>query len=102
MQPKQELVRGLLANITQRVQRCPWGGITALCQSSEIYSFERDSMLQPEEYLHLQGYPKNRVLPVGVLPAYAGRLSGEGFALPCIATAIYAIYLSTEGVWWRE
>ncbi len=94
------LRRNFWADISQSVSRKPWGeGVGALCQSSVIYSFELDRILPPEAHLRLQGWPRDAQLE-GVPKASLREFAGEGFFLPAVSTALWAMVLTPHAPWW--
>ena len=51
-----EVVKGLLADISQSVKRKPWSrNLPTLMQRTLVYSFDKDSVLSGSDHLRLQG-----------------------------------------------
>ena len=65
-----------------------------LTTSSQLYSFKHDRLLEPLEHLLLQGYPLSTEVPDSFTAQATRSLAGEGIALPCLATLVWAIYIS--------
>ena len=64
-----------------------------LTTSSQVYSFARDSMLLPLEYMLLQGHRRTLSIPRGMKPSELRDLAGEGMSLPCLALLVWCMVL---------
>ena len=73
----------------------PGGDMACLTTSSQVYSFGRDRMLVPQEYMLLQGHRRGFKLPAS--GTRVRQLAGEGICLPVLGVVIWAMYL-TKGL----
>ncbi|CAE7293874.1 unnamed protein product, partial [Symbiodinium sp. CCMP2456] len=55
---RQDVARSLFADLSQNIVRMPWGRYRTLTTSTQLYSFERDRLLVPEELLVILGFPR--------------------------------------------
>ena len=89
-------LRGILVNFSQNPGRRPVssssGNAQTLTTSSQLYSFERDRVLLGLEHLRMQGWPDVQV-PEDMSDQQLKELAGEGMALPCIGSILFALYL---------
>ena len=96
---RQGLLDGLVVDVSQNPCRAPWttqsGHAHTLTTSTLLYSYQMDRMLQPREYLLLQGYQESVSLE-GLKAESIKDMAGEGIALPCLATILSCIH-ATKG-----
>lgn len=64
-----------------------------LTTSSVLVHLGRGTILHPKEMLFLQGHGAQTRVPRSLKPADLKRLAGEGMALPCLGTCIWAQFL---------
>jgi hypothetical protein len=89
---------GYFCNFHEQTCRCPWGKLMSLKQTSEIYSFQGDFVLQGCHHLRLHGWPET--LKTAMLKeADIKSLAGEGFSLPCCSLVHLAYYLNPYSSW---
>ena len=70
-------------------------GITGcLCTSTVLYSYGRDGAVLPLELLRFQGHRRDIVIPEDMSGNQVRDLAGEGMALPCLGTVLWAVYLT--------
>lgn len=85
------LTNNFFVNTSQQNLRKAWGELGTIATSTELYSFELDRAILPEELLSLQGHGHPRV---GSLSAAEMRsVAGEGMMVPVLAAALYALML---------
>ncbi len=96
--PENQLVKGYFVDVSESLPRTPWGSIRALRQKTLIYSFEADGLLKPRHSMSLHGFPKNLRLDA-LTDASVRSLAGESFAMPCIASVIWALFLVDATFW---
>ena len=95
-----QLARGFWANPSQAVQRRPWGTPGCLTSSAVWYSFEKDTALDAEDCLRIQGLP-TRIQRHGLSEAEAKNLAGEAFSCPVATMFTAAWYYLPWGAWWE-
>lgn len=94
-----EARKGFFADTSQSVARMPWSTcVKTLCQSSCIYSFELDRVLDGQDTMMLQGWSRNGLSSFG--SDLLRHLSGEGYTLPCAAVVLYSYWLNASAPWW--
>ncbi len=95
-----EAKAGFWCNVSQSVQRKPWGGPGVLTTRSRFYSFEHDFTLDGNDFLRLQG------APMATAPGFSDHelrdLGGEAFPCPCITAFSFAFYMNPWAPWWHE
>lgn len=97
--PEHEIVKGLVLDLSQAVQRKPWGyGVRTLHKNSVLYACEVDAVLPPQMLFRMHGFPDSTVMQGS--PAQLSALVGESWSLPCAGSAIYAAYLTCKAPWW--
>lgn len=99
-----ELAQGWYCDVTQAVEREPWGPLGALLQTSYKYTYEGDFVLTGTDHLSIHGFP-GRVLGQArrlFSDAEIRSLAGESFNLPCVGTIVAAYYMNPFGPWWQE
>lgn len=86
------VIRGLSCDVSQNVQRKPWGTLRTLTTNSCVYVFELDRVLLPEEGLRLLGFP---TLPMmkHITPGEMHEFMGQAMALPAVAQASLCLLL---------
>ena len=67
-----------------------------LTTSSRLWSFAQSRVLSGTEHLLLQGHTMPLQVPHGVSQTDLRRWSGEGIALPCLATVLWALKLTAN------
>ena len=91
---------GFWANVSQAVQRHPYGTPGTLATSGAWYSFQHDFLLDGQDECQLQGMPR---APTPCLSSnQLHGLAGEAFSVPCVSTFLYSMYLNPWGTWWRH
>lgn len=97
-------VQGYFCNITQSVNRKPWGNMKTLTAHTELYDFSREIMVSPIEELALHGYPAKEMLDE-LLAEYSCKtiqsFAGNSMFLPCIGCVLLAYFLNSHGTWWN-
>ena len=93
-------LNGKLLDYSQSHLRKPITGDNGISRclttSSRLFFFEQQRNLQPIEHLMLQGYEKDVKLPIGFSANDVRRVAGEGIALPCLGTLLWALRLTKE------
>lgn len=95
-----DLLKNHMVDVSQNHDRRPLSSppaARALTTSSKLYIFDQKRLLTPEEHLLLQGYNETAVVrPKGVSGSDLRRMAGEGIALPCLGTIIWALFLTKK------
>eukprot|EP00439_Symbiodinium_sp_Y106_P030818 s7503_g3.t1 len=96
-QSRCDALNDALVDFSQSHGRRPFsntdGTAHCLTSSSQLYSFRLDRCLLPVEHLFLQGYPVSVAVPEELNDRDVRSIAGEGIALPCLATLIWAVFL---------
>ena len=96
-----ELRSSFWANISQGVQRRPWGDLPpVLCRQSMVYSFEADAVLSGWGHLLLLGWPRSTAPRAQATDGDLRDLAGESYSVPIMAMLTYAVYCCPEMPWW--
>ena len=95
--------KGWYADVSQSVERMPFGRLGTLTTSSAKYSYEADCILSGAHHLISLGFPHHCATKAsGLFSEHELRnLIGEGFALPCVATVVFLFFCNPYGPWWR-
>lgn len=93
-------VDGVFCDLSQAVQRRPWGAHSAraLTKGSLIYSFDHDAVLTRRSATRLQGFPTN-LQTEGVSDEQLRHMAGEAVFLPNLASLLWAFWVDTEAPW---
>ena len=94
---KQELDRTIL-DVSQSHGRRPFntGDVRTLTTSSKLFSFGQRRTLVEKEHFLLMGFDDQLVLPKAISASNLRALAGEGMALPCLATVVIAVLLTSK------
>lgn len=86
--------------MSQGVQRRAWGRLVPTIHThSLLYSYEADCVLTPKWLFKLHGYPDFADLQISGTAMRS--LIGESWSLAAAAPAIYSLYLTEHGPWWK-
>jgi hypothetical protein len=99
----QDLLCGLIVDVSQQVNRQPWSriGRTAL-PSSILYSFEHDSTLSGAASMKLLGWP-SRCLPFHKFSDKEfANLGGESYSLIWATVFHGLMFTNPWGEWWQK
>ncbi len=86
--------------MSQAVQRKPWGQPGTLTCKAVWYSFEREQTLDGVDSIRLQGLPQ-KISTVGLSDRCLRDLAGDGFPCPVVSTSTGAVYFLADAPWWR-
>ena len=91
----------LLLDVSQSHKRRPMPGLEGpsrcLTTSSRLWCFAQKRLLCGAEHLLLQGLaPSELTIPDSLTEADLREISGEGIALPCLATIVWALGLALK------
>ena len=96
-----QLTSNFWCNTSQAVQRKPWsfdhGG--ALTPGATWYSFSKDTVLDGEGFLRIQGMPID-VDRAGLHDEELRDLGGNAYPAPLIGAAMLALYYQPWAPWW--
>ena len=97
-----ELRKDLWLDVSQQISRTAThnGLLGVLTTSSLFYSYERDCVLDGEDTLCIQGFPKAVSMDDELSNHEKQHLAGEAFHLGTVGSVIYAAYLNPWGPWW--
>lgn len=68
----------------------------AFTTSTLLYSYSRDSVITGKEMLMIHGHNSGFVIPETVSESSAKDLAGEGMAVPCLSSVIWAIHMAKQ------
>ncbi len=90
---KASVTAGLVCDVSQAICRKPWGPPRTWCCSSQVYSFEKDRMLLPEEGLRLLGFATSGWTD-GMAPSEVQDFCGMAMAVPSVTVAATSLILA--------
>ena len=91
---RENVISGLVADVSQNIGRRPWGLIRTFTQSSQVYCFERDRLLLPHERLRCLGFPDVQTLTKDMSFAEASSLVGQAMAVPAVTMACLCLLVA--------
>jgi hypothetical protein len=94
------LTANFWVNVSQGVDRKPWGTPGCLLSNGMWYSFRCDCCLDGLDCLRIQGFPLD-VAIASLSSTQAKDLAGEAFCLPCMATCLLSVFYSPYATWWQ-
>ena len=98
---KKRLLRDVFCDISQnpkfKAYSSDSGKAPCLATSTTLYSFGEDRLILPIELLYFQGHSRGIKIPDAMRSSQVRDLAGEGMAVPCLGTVIWALYL-TKGL----
>ncbi len=96
-----QLAQGFWANVSQAVQRRPWGDMPAtLCRGTVLYSFEHDVVLTGFAHLRLLGWPVSTPSRDQFTSSEVRDMAGEGFSVPIAALILHSAFCLPGAPWW--
>ncbi len=99
-----DLRSGLWLDVSQSIHRTAshLGGPGVLTTSSLPYSFEFDTVIDGEDMLSIQGFPKSVSMDDDFSSFEKHQLAGESFHLGVVGVESYALYLNPWAPWWQK
>jgi len=92
---KRDIIEGLFVDVSQAIDRKPWGPLRTVCGGSQVYSYQKDRLLIPEELLRLLGFATSRWChDANVSRAEVTALAGSGMALPSVSVVCLSLMLA--------
>ena len=92
---KRDIIEGLFVDVSQAIDRKPWGPLRTVCGGSQVYSYQKDRLLIPEELLRLLGFATSRWChDANVSRAEVTALAGSGMALPSVSLVCLSLMLA--------
>ncbi|CAE7321342.1 unnamed protein product [Symbiodinium sp. CCMP2592] len=92
---KKTMLQDAYVDVSQNPKFCsvnsPGKPVGCLTTSTILYSYGRDRVLIPQEYMLLQGHRRGYKLPAS--GNQVRQLAGEGICLPVLGVVIWAMYL---------
>ena len=91
---KNDIVKGLFADLSQNIGRRPWGSFRTLTTASQVYHFRLDRLILPEECLRLLGFGRIAEIVLqdsGLTPAETGEFVGQAMSVPSVAVACMSL-----------
>ncbi len=73
-----------------------------LCNGGLWFSFEEGVVLDGEDFLRLQGWPRAIYLDETFTSSEKRELGSEGFHLGCFASVLYGFYINKCAPWWHS
>ena len=93
-------LKDVLIDVSQSHIRRPFSDdrniARCLTTSSRLFNFGQARMVSALEHLLLQGYDRSVEVPRNVGPSDLRSMAGEGIALPCLATIMWAVLLTQK------
>jgi hypothetical protein len=92
------------ADLSQSVDRLPFGNLGTMLQGSVKYSYGLDRVLSAADCLATLGLPHAAVEQAQreLSNSEIQSLAGEAFSLPCISAAVTIFYFNAAAPWWRQ
>ena len=92
-------VSGGFVDVSQSLTRNAWAAagesLPVFTGSTALYSFSADRLITGREMLNMHGYSSHQVsVPCGITDANMKKFAANGMALPCLATVIWALWLT--------
>ena len=93
---RKRLLRDIYVDLSQNPCMRAFTSTTSrtLCTSTLLYSLGQDRVILPIELLYIQGHSRGLKVPIEVRSSALKELAGEGMSLPCLSTALWALYLT--------
>lgn len=91
---KDDVVKGLFADLSQNIGRRPWGSFRTLTTASQVYHFKLDRLILPEECLRVLGFgrlAKIGLQDAGLTPAETGEFVGQAMSVPSVGVACMSL-----------
>lgn len=99
------LVKDFWCDVSQAVQRKPYGPLATLHTNSWWYSYEHDILLPGLAHVAFHGFPSNMDWSDFGTEAQqnsaARHLMGESFSLPTASTVLMSLFLVRGAPWWE-
>lgn len=96
-QEKQNRLKHVYVDVSQNPVRRPFSGVMGvtgtMTTSSLFYSFARDGAVLPFEMLMWHGHSRLLKVPDSTRSAELKELAGEGMAVPCLGSILWAGFL---------
>lgn len=90
---KESVTAGLVCDVSQAICRKPWGPPRTWCCSSQVYAFQKERMLLPEEGLRLLGFATSHWTE-GLSPTEVQEFCGGAMAVPSVTVAATSLILA--------
>ena len=96
-----ELRAGLWCDISQAVQRRPWGlRPPSICRNTCLYSYEHDVVLTGYAHMLLLGWPRGFAGREEFTSTELRDLSGEAVSIPITSIILQAYWCNPWAPWW--
>lgn len=91
-------------DISQAVNRKPWGALRTLTTSCALYDFHREQMVAPLEFVALQGHPAKEWAEhySQIHPRVIQSMTGQAMFGPCVGLVMMAYFLNPHAPWWND
>jgi hypothetical protein len=99
--PTRTLVHDQFCNISQSVQRKPWGCAGTFMRSTELYSLELDYALTGLSMMRILGWPSNVVSPSTMSNNDLRELAGEAYSVPISSIVAIALFSCPGATFWK-
>ena len=98
----EELVRGLMVDVSVAVQRKPWStSPPTVTTRSMLYSFEKDTTLSGHAHMRLMGWPSDRSPAERFSDSDLRALAGESYSVPLSTLLNFTLFCNPWGTWWQ-
>jgi hypothetical protein len=98
----EELLRGLMVDVSVAVQRKPWStSPPTVTTRSMLYSFEKDVVLSGHAHMRLMGWPADRCPAERFSDTDLRALAGESYSVPLSTMLNFTLFCNPWGPWWK-
>ena len=85
------IVQNLSIDVSQNCVRRPWGNLRTFCTGSQVYLYQQDRVLIPQETLRLLGFGCDQVATRGLSDKEITDLAGNAMSVPSVALCQLAL-----------
>jgi hypothetical protein len=100
--PHSRIIKDLYVDLSQNLNYLTVKTFPTLAKNSVMFSFERDSVIFPEEHFALHGYDRSMIPnPDALLDTEVRSLTGDAMSLPILYLCLAQVVLNGEfdGIW---
>ena len=100
--PLREITKDFWADLSQAVERRPWGPLRTICRNTLWYSFEHNCILSGHAHMLMMGMPRGTAPTALFKDVDLRNMAGEMFSIPIVTMLSFAFYCWPEAEWWRS